>query len=141
SRARADASGVILAVHAPGELAALADPDGLRRAVDNLVANALAVTPAHGRIVLSAATADEELVVSVADTGPGFPPDLLNEAFHRFRRADSSRSSASGGAGLGLAIVAEIATAHGGRATAANNSGGGATVTLHLPLRPPSGQR
>jgi hypothetical protein len=133
SRARADAAGVALAVDAPGELAARVDPDGLRRAVDNLVVNALAATPGPGRVVLSARVDGAELEVSVADTGVGFPPELLTEAFSRFRRADSSRSTASGGAGLGLAIVAEIAAAHGGRATAANNAGGGATVTLRLP--------
>ncbi|MDQ2729369.1 MAG: ATP-binding protein [Actinomycetota bacterium] len=134
SRAHADATGVTLSVDAPGELVAWADPDGLRRAVDNLVANALAATPAAGRIVLSARTDGGELAVSVADTGTGFAPGLLSEAFSRFRRADASRSTASGGAGLGLAIVAEIAAAHGGLATAVNNAGGGATVTLHLPL-------
>lgn len=133
TRAGADAAGVTLAVDAPGELIAWADPDGLRRAVDNLVANALAATPASGRIVLSTRAEDGEMIVSVADTGTGFPPELLTEAFSRFRRADSSRSTASGGAGLGLAIVAEIAAAHGGRAVAVNNPDGGATVTLRLP--------
>ncbi|HEX3828247.1 MAG TPA: ATP-binding protein, partial [Sporichthyaceae bacterium] len=65
--------------------------------------------------------------------GPGFPPEFLPHAFDRFRRADTARTSQAS-SGLGLAIVAAIATAHGGTATAANNvPGPGAHVCLTLP--------
>ena len=69
----------------------------------------------------------------VTDEGPGFPPDFLPRAFQRFSRVDSSRARSNGGAGLGLAIVAAIATAHGGQASAANRPQGGAQVRLSLP--------
>lgn len=164
TRARAEAEGILIAVEAPGELRAWIDPDALRRAVDNLIANAvsaMAAAPSRAgdaaserRVVITAqATAGEAagaepgdgdgvdpaagaqpvVTVAVSDTGPGFPPEFIGHAFSRFRRADTSRTSASGGYGLGLAIVAEIAAAHGGTATAANNAGPGATVTLRFP--------
>jgi len=69
----------------------------------------------------------------VSDQGAGFPTDFLPRAFDRFSRPDSSRSG--GGAVLGLALVDAIVRAHGGTAVAANG-GGGAGVSLHLPLRP-----
>jgi two-component system, OmpR family, sensor kinase len=158
SRARAEAAGVTMAIDAPGELRARVDPDALRRAVDNLLANSLVATspppapltpprgipavgtdtaytdaPIERSVVVTARTDGDTLVVAVTDTGTGFPTAFIDHAFSRFRRADSSRASGSGGAGLGLAIVAEIMAAHGGRAEAANNAGPGATVTLRFP--------
>lgn len=151
TRAHTEAEGILVAVEAPGELRAWVDPDALRRAVDNLIANAVSAMAgpapavsgagAERRVVVSVETTGEApgdgrrpvVTISVCDTGPGFPPDFIGHAFSRFRRADTSRTSASGGYGLGLAIVAEIAAAHGGTATAANNPGPGATVTLRLP--------
>ena len=157
TRARAEAEGILIAVEAPGELWAWIDPGALRRAVDNLIANSVSAMagsaradgapPPERRVVISAAATDEPgaeglepapdphpvVTVAVSDTGPGFPPEFIGHAFSRFRRADTSRTSASGGYGLGLAIVAEIAAAHGGTAMAANNPGSGATVTLRFP--------
>jgi signal transduction histidine kinase len=69
----------------------------------------------------------------VHDNGPGFPDAFLPHAFERFRRPDTGRSRDDGGAGLGLAIVAAICAAHGGRAMAGNKPGGGAIVSLWLP--------
>ncbi|MGH9114231.1 MAG: HAMP domain-containing sensor histidine kinase [Acidimicrobiales bacterium] len=134
-RAAADAAGVHLDLHAPSPVTARADPAALRRALDNLLANALAVTPPGGQVVLTVTDGDPA-VISVADTGPGFPPDFLDDAFGRFTRPDPARP-AGGGAGLGLAIVAEIVHAHGGQATAANNPTGGATVALTVPADRP----
>ncbi len=74
-----------------------------------------------------------DLAIEVRDAGPGFPADFLPHAFERFRRPDTGRSRDSGGAGLGLAIVAAIAAAHGGTAAARNRPGGGAVVSLWLP--------
>jgi signal transduction histidine kinase len=74
-------------------------------------------------------------VIDVDDEGSGFPPDFLPHAFERFQRADAARSHASGqlGAGLGLAIVAEVAAAHGGTAGVSNRPSGGARARLILP--------
>jgi signal transduction histidine kinase len=73
------------------------------------------------------------VVVSVLDRGPGFPQALLDRPFERFARGDESRTRATGGAGLGLAIVRAIARAHGGEATIQNREGGGACVRVTLP--------
>ena len=124
-----------LAVQAPPGLVAEVDAVAMRRAVDNLLSNAVAATPPGGSVVVSAHAAGADVEVSVADTGPGFPPDFLPEAFERFRRAEPSRSATSGGAGLGLAIVAEIAAAHEGTVTATNQPGGGALVRIRVPAR------
>jgi two-component system, OmpR family, sensor kinase len=74
------------------------------------------------------------VAVEVRDHGPGFPPEFLPRAFERFQRADPARSRTDGGAGLGLAVVASIARAHGGHADAGNHPGGGAWATIELPF-------
>ncbi len=71
------------------------------------------------------------MVFRVSDEGPGFPPDFAPRAFERFSRADEARSG--GGAGLGLAIVAAVARAHGGSVEAE-----GSEVVLSIPLEPPA---
>ena len=83
--------------------------------------------------MVSARAAGRDLVIEVADSGPGFPAEFLPHAFERFARPDSSRARGAGGAGLGLAIVDAIAQAHGGTATAHNRPDGGALVALALP--------
>jgi signal transduction histidine kinase len=109
------------------------DPDRIRQAVDNLLANAVRFSPAGSVIVIAARKDGPDLRIEVRDQGPGFPDDFLPHAFERFRRPDTARSRDDGGAGLGLAIVQAICAAHGGRATISNVPGGGAVVTLWLP--------
>lgn len=131
-RARAAGSKVDLSCTCPGPLWVRGDAEAVRRAVDNLVGNSLAVTPPSGRVQVCAEQSGPEVVVEVRDSGPGFQPDFLPHAFDRFTRAEAARSSGRHGAGLGLAIVAEIAAAHGGQAAACNPPGGGAAVTMTL---------
>ena len=104
-----------------------ADPLRLEQALGNLLDNARG----HGgtAIELAAETRGGAVRLHVRDDGPGIPADL--DAFERFTRGDAAR--ARGGAGLGLAIVAAIARAHGGDAGAAPRPGGGADVWLELP--------
>jgi two-component system OmpR family sensor kinase len=112
------------------------DVDRMRieQAVGNLVDNALRY---GGSTVELAAEAERDGVrLWVRDDGAGFPDGFAAQAFERFTRADAARSR--GGAGLGLAIVAAIAQAHGGAAGAANRPEGGAEVWIVLP-RPPRG--
>ncbi len=130
---RAREAGVSCEVSAPADISASLDPDRIREAVDNLVDNALRVAPPGSTIHIGAQANGSDLVIEVRDAGPGFPADFLPHAFERFRRPDSSRARTDGGAGLGLAIVSAIAQAHGGRAAARNQPGGGAAVTLELP--------
>ena len=136
-RAQAEYLRVALAVSSPEPVWVQGDAEALRRAADNLVANSLAVAAPGGQVTLTAAVRDGRGVLEVSDDGPGFPEGFAERAFERFSRPDSSRPSGQGGAGLGLAIVAEIARALGGSARAGNGSYGGAVVSLEIPLSEP----
>jgi signal transduction histidine kinase len=137
-RATAAQAGVRLVVRCTEPLVAWADRAVLRRALDNLLANALRACDGGGVVVVSAepeaaAEGDPDgdlIVITVADDGPGFDELLLTRAFDRFTTGASSRGS---GSGLGLAITAEIAHAHGGTAIARNAEAGGAEVSLRIP--------
>lgn len=130
----ADRQAVTLRISIPAQLRCRVDADRLRHAVDNVLDNALRVTPPAGTIALSVVNEDRYTTIEVADTGPGFPAEFLPHAFERFRRSDHVRSQDTGGAGLGLAIVHTVAVAHGGNATASNRIGGtGAVITIRLP--------
>lgn len=109
------------------------DADRLRHAVDNLLDNALRLTPPGGAIAVVADPADGGVLIEVTDDGPGFPPAFLPHAGEPFRRTDDARSDGAGGSGLGLAIVRAVAQAHGGSATVANHDPKGALVAVRLP--------
>jgi signal transduction histidine kinase len=126
-------AGPVCVVEAPPDLEAVIDPDRIRQAVDNLIDNALRYAPPGSRVTVTGRAEGSSLVIEVADAGPGFPEEYIPHAFKRFRRPDGSRSTSEGGAGLGLAIVAAVAAAHGGWAAARNQPHGGAIVTLELP--------
>jgi signal transduction histidine kinase len=106
-----------------------ADLSLLNRVVSNLLENELAHLPERCRVTvrLHSLQASAELVIE--DDGPGFPPDIGSRAFERF-----VKGAHSPGHGLGLAFVDAIAQAHGGSATVSDRSGGGAVITLSLPL-------
>jgi signal transduction histidine kinase len=110
---------------------AFADPAATRRIVRNLTDNA--VSHARTRIGLSLTETDGVVVLHVDDDGPGIAADDRTRVFDRFVRLDDSRARDDGGAGLGLAIVTELAAAHGGDVTVADSPLGGARVTLRLP--------
>jgi heavy metal sensor kinase len=119
-------------VNAPGDLRLHADAARIEQALGNLVDNA--VRHGDGLIRMTGARSNGFVELHVVDGGRGFPPDFVAHAFERFTRADTARTA--GGAGLGLAIVAVIAEAHGGEAHAVNREGAGADVWLSLPTRP-----
>jgi two-component system, OmpR family, heavy metal sensor histidine kinase CusS len=105
-----------------------------RRALGNLLGNALRHTPGGGSVTLAACTTAEGAVaVSVKDTGEGIAPKHLPRAFDRFYRPDRSRPHGEGGAGLGLAIVHSIMRLHGGSASIQSEVEEGTTVTLRFP--------
>lgn len=129
-------------VDAPAPLPVVGDESGLRQVLGNLLANVRTHTP-PGTPVHVTATADGDgpagpvAVVAVTDRGPGIPAAHLDRVFERFHRGDPSRARATGGAGLGLSIVAALVAAHGGSVEAANATDHpGAVVTLRLPLAP-----
>ncbi len=136
-RARAESLGVTLESEVDGPLMVPGDHQALRRALDNLVANSLAAVGPGGRVRVVAERRGDRVAMVVTDDGPGFPDGFVGRAFDRFSRPDTARPSGRGGAGLGLAIVSEIARALDGKVTAANGDAGGARVTLELPLSRP----
>jgi two-component system, OmpR family, sensor kinase len=111
----------------------LGDIDRLQQVVLNLIDNASRIVGQGGHVVVELTAEGDRAVLSVIDDGPGIPEADLPRLFDRFYRAEPSRTRASGGAGLGLAIVRAIITAHGGRIEAANVPGGGARMTVVLP--------
>lgn len=132
--------GIALSLEVDPNLPAVsADPDRLSQVLHNLLSNALRHTPEGGQIRVSAGIApmergkDRVLLVSVADTGPGIPPEDLPHIFDRFYRADKSRSRAGGGSGLGLTIARYIVEAHGGRIWAQSRLGEGTEISFTIP--------
>lgn len=110
------------------------DRDRLRQIVDNLLANVRAHTPPGTPATVSVARRDGSAEIAVTDAGPGLDEEQLRHVFERFYRADSSRTRASGGVGLGLAIVAAVAEAHGGTVSATSAPGERTTFLIALPL-------
>lgn len=107
----------------------------LRQALFNLVNNALAATPAPGRVAVSARASAHAVEIAVLDTGPGIPAFALPRVFDKFYSLTPT-ASGSPGTGLGLPFVREVALLHGGEAALSNRPEGGACATLRLPLRP-----
>jgi two-component system OmpR family sensor kinase len=119
----------------------LGDEPRLRQVIGNLMTNALTHTPAGTPISVRISTAGPDdrtpvasVVLEVADQGPGLTQDQADHAFERFYRADQARARTTGGAGLGLAIVAGLVGAHGGTAGVDTAPGEGATFRITLPL-------
>ena len=117
-----------------GSVEVLGDRDRLRQVVDNLLANVRTHTPAAAPAAVTVGTDGGHAVLEVADQGPGVPAHEAARVFERFYRSDPSRARDRGGAGLGLSIVAAIATAHGGRAAVSTRPQGGALFRIELPL-------
>jgi signal transduction histidine kinase len=109
------------------------DHDRLLMALDELVENAVRHTGEGDRIVLSAEQRGDVVAIAVGDTGTGIPAEVRDRVFERFYRLDGDRNRRSGGAGLGLSLVRAVAEAHGGRAYAAANPGGGTVFSVELP--------
>jgi heavy metal sensor kinase len=132
----ADEKGVSVEVGAPSSGEMSADPALLRRVVDNLIENAVRHTAKGTEVLVRSYPAGGGWNVEVADHGPGVAPDHRDRLFTRFARTDTARSPEAGGAGLGLALSAAIAQAHGGTLELVVSDGsGGATFRLHLPAK------
>lgn len=117
-------------------------PQLLRRAIDNILRNAIRYSPAGSEILLNC-TVDrvrQLVTVEVLDSGPGVPESMLTDIFQPFFRTAPGRESESGGAGLGLAIATEAIRMHDGTIAAQNRKEGGLQVTIVLPLRTPTAE-
>ncbi|MDO9556844.1 MAG: ATP-binding protein [Coriobacteriia bacterium] len=110
------------------------DRDRLTQAVGNLLSNAARYTPEGGTVRVDVRAEGPEALLVVSDTGIGMTEEEYARAFARFWRADRARTRASGGLGIGLAVVKEIVERHGGRVDIVSAEGEGTTVTITLPL-------
>ncbi|WCR25211.1 HAMP domain-containing histidine kinase [Paenibacillus thiaminolyticus] len=112
---------------------AMLDADKVSELLDNVVSNSLRYTPPGGTIVWETECAQDKVMLTVTDTGPGFPPDMMKAVFDKFVQGDAARPRNKGHAGLGLYMAKLIAEKHGGRIYASNRPEGGACVTVTLP--------
>jgi two-component system OmpR family sensor kinase len=131
--ARATAPEREITSHADGPATVMGDAHQLRQVLGNLIRNALVHTPAGTPIEIGVARDGPDVRLEVRDHGPGLPTDDATDLFERFWRSEGGRERGRAGAGLGLAIVAGIVDAHGGRVDAANAADGGASFVVHLP--------
>jgi signal transduction histidine kinase len=143
SRGAAHAAGVDIRTHLqPAPVTG--DPVLLERLSQNLLDNAIRYNlPEHGEITVITDTVDDNVYLTVENTGPSVPPYEVPSLFLPFRRlatterlADSSTTSTSRGAGLGLSIVQSVAHAHGGEVHASPGADGGLTVRVRVPAAP-----
>jgi PAS domain S-box-containing protein len=114
------------------------DATKMRRAITNLVSNALNYTPVDGCITLRSGQRDDSVIVEVSDTGVGIGEDDLPHVFERFYRAERARDTDSSGTGLGLAITSKIVEAHRGHIEVDSQIGVGSTFRIVLPLSHPA---
>jgi two-component system phosphate regulon sensor histidine kinase PhoR len=117
----------------PRGMSVRADRRALEQILSNLIDNAIKYASAGAAVTLSAVRRDDEIVLSVADTGPGIPAKHLPRLFERFYRVDRGRSRDVGGTGLGLSIVKHLTEALGGHVMVESLPGVGSTFTVHLP--------
>jgi two-component system OmpR family sensor kinase len=134
ARMEADATGAQIYLSTNSASCVQGNPELLRRAVENVLRNAVRFAPAGSSIDVSCRIVhDGDVLVSVRDAGRGVPEPHLGRIFEAFYRVAEARSRDDGGTGLGLAITARIMMLHGGHATARNHPDGGLVVELYLP--------
>jgi signal transduction histidine kinase len=128
-RPQFDAQGIQVSVDVPGALRAMADRNMVRRALLNLILNAIDAMPGGGELVVTGCETRDGWELEVADSGPGLPAGLQSQIFEPFVTTKSC------GTGLGLAVVYRVAEVHGGSVTAMNCPEGGAAFVLRIPTR------
>jgi two-component system OmpR family sensor kinase len=137
---RVSAPGRTVALNVRGPVTVVGDVRRMRQVVDNLLVNAVNHTPETASVAVGVRLDGADAVVTVSDDGPGIDPAVASRIFEPFYRSDPSRARATGGAGLGLAIVAAIVEAHGGRVRLLEGTTG-ATFEVRVPAAtapPPS---
>lgn len=110
------------------------DADMIRQATVNLISNAVRYTPEGGKISVEVRRGDIMAAIAVKDTGIGLSPEEVKMVFSRFWRADAGRTRESGGLGIGLAVVKEIVSRHGGWVNVEGKPDEGAIFTIYIPL-------
>jgi len=134
-RPAAEAKEITISTHVEAPDAIVrADSERLQQVLWNLLANAVKFTPAGGTVDLYLSQDGSLAEIRIEDSGPGVPAEFLPRIFERFSQADGSSTRKHGGLGLGLAIVRHLVELHGGTVSAANREGGGAVLTVRLPV-------
>jgi len=134
-RSQAEKQGLSLTVDVAADIPPIiGDGERLARVVVNLLHNAVKFTPAGGSVHVWAGLAEGDVTVRVSDTGVGIAPEDLPRIFERFYKSDRAR--ASGGTGLGLAVVKHIVEAHGGTVSVESEQGRGSTFSFAIPASP-----
>ena len=118
---------------AEGEISLFADPERLHQLFSNLLSNSLKYTDPTGTLKISCQSIAGNAEIIFQDSGPSVPTADIDRLFERLYRVENSRSRASGGAGLGLAICKNIVEAHGGRIGAEASPLGGVLIRITLP--------
>jgi len=136
ARPLVDAAGHKLSIELPDEPIYLhADRTRLAQVFGNLLNNSSKYTKARGSISLKARRVDDEIVVTVKDTGAGIPPDKLSSIFEMFMQVDSTSDRSQGGLGIGLTLVKRLVQMHGGAIEAmSDGEGTGSEFTVRLPI-------
>src|SRR5581483_4584650 len=135
-RIEADARRCHVELHFAAPASTRGDAELLRRAIENVLRNAIRHSPEDAAIAVGLARKDLTAVISIEDHGPGVPPELLKSIFQPFVRVQEARDNVTGGVGLGLAIAHRAITLHGGRIWA-QNANPGLKVSIELPCEDP----
>jgi len=130
----AEQKDISLSVEAEAHYFLNADAERLSQVLSNLLSNAIRHTPEGGSIKVSLEQQEQDLKLSVLDSGRGLSDDALTNVFDRFYRSDKGRVRSEGGSGLGLAIVKALTELHSGTVNVENVKTGGAEFTISLPL-------
>ncbi len=126
--------------HSPEHILTVnATEEGLGRIFDNVIGNAVKYTPAGGSVTVDIRAEGGRVIVTVADTGIGIPPEALAHLGEEFYRAPNAKSAGITGTGLGMAIVKQMVTRFGGKLRVESTVGVGSTFTIALPLATPPG--
>ncbi len=134
-QAQATAKGLSLSVDLPETLPKVnIDAQRIGQVLRNLLENAIAHTKKGGSIIVTTQEQDNQVMVSVIDTGEGIPPQDLPNIFERFYRVDKSRARATGGSGLGLTIAKRLVEANGGQIEAQSKPGKGSRFSFTIPI-------
>ncbi len=134
ARLQPGAPPIILILDAPAPVPVRGDEARLEQIVANLLTNAITYAPHSARINVRVRMEGEQAVLQVRDDGPGIPAAALPHLFSRFYQVTRADAPSRQGLGLGLYLIRELATAHGGTVDVASSEGAGATFTVTLPL-------
>ena len=138
-RTQADVKQQTITLDAPDSIPAVIDARKMEQVLDNLISNAIKYTPENGEISVAVHVMEERATITVADNGSGISAEQLGNLFAKYHRVPGRQVAEIQGTGLGLLIIKEIMTAHGGTASAESEGipGRGSVFTLQLPLQPP----